>query len=493
MEKSMSAEVEPGHRLNWTLVFTASCGFALYWSSFYTMLMRNSFMDGAIEILWYHLFLRIAFLVGSGIICVVIAKKADWMASAQGVRFQKVGVCVFSFVAAVGSLAAHSLGFTLPLAFDCIAWGMAGCGLACLLMLWVELLSAFAAAERDAALVLAMGLGAPAYLVMNLLPFPFNITLLCISPLISLGIFYLIDSDEAIISSAFVPLAESQQRARWTASYKSITVAYGVVFGLGIGSTTQIAGSDPLYTGIAVVLGLGALMAWVGMRYLDTRIQQAGSFRLLFPVLIIALIPMSFLQGLPSVACNLLLLGCYVFFEAIAINLALALAARQKASRIYLVALSQSCIYLGLALGHGIGLAATSSGAVDYATLSGAALALVVVLALFITFASPAPLAGQDSESAEGTSPHGPVSEEAALDFWRRHREAIAREAGLSARETEVFMLLAQGRGIEHIQNKLNISSHTVKTHVYNIYRKMGVGSREELLDVVDTDKGPTT
>ncbi|WP_326439386.1 helix-turn-helix transcriptional regulator [Adlercreutzia shanghongiae] len=488
MEKSMSTEVEPGQRLNWPLVFTASCGFALYWSSFFTMLMRNSFMDGAIEILWYHLFLRIVFLLGSCIGCLAMAKRADWMSSAQGVRFQKAGVCLFSVVAAVGSLAAYSLSATMPLAFDCAAWGLAGVGLSCLLMLWVELLSAFAPAERDAALVLAIGLGAPAYLVMNLLPFPFNIGLLCASPLISLGIFYLLEQDEDVVASAFVPLEDSLQRARWTASYKGIAVAYGIVFGLGIGSTTQIAESDPLYSGIAVVLALGAAAAWFVARFLGERIQKASSFRFLFPVLIIALIPMAFLQGMPSVACNLLLLGCYVFFEAIGINLALVLAKQQRASRIQLVAVSQACIYLGLALGHGVGLAATSTGAMNYSMLSVAALGLVILLALFITFAPLSPLAGHELKNAATLEADVAVTEKDAVGFWRKHCERIAQEAGLSARETEVFLLLAKGRGIEHIQNKLNISSHTVKTHTYNIYRKMGIGSREELLDLVETD-----
>lgn len=69
---------------------------------------------------------------------------------------------------------------------------------------------------------------------------------------------------------------------------------------------------------------------------------------------------------------------------------------------------------------------------------------------------------------------------------WKMRCEAVARQYGLSARETEVFMLLAKGRGIEHIQGKLCISGHTVKSHIYNIYRKMGIGSREELLDAVE-------
>ena len=50
-------------------------------------------------------------------------------------------------------------------------------------------------------------------------------------------------------------------------------------------------------------------------------------------------------------------------------------------------------------------------------------------------------------------------------------------------------MLRAKGRGVEHIHNKLSISGHTVRTHVYNIYRKMGINSREELLDAVEQEQ----
>ena len=483
MEKSMSEAVEPGQGFNRTMHFTAACGFALYWSCFFTMLMRNSFMDGGIEILWYHLFLRVVFLLGSGVACVAAARCADRLASEQGVRLQRAGVAMFSIVAAAASLAFHSLGRPMPLAVDLVAWGLAGVGLACLLMLWVEFLGAFPARMRTASLVAAVGLGGLAYLVMNLLPFPFNIGLLCLSPLMSLGILHLLDTDPSYVPAAFVPLAESRERARWAPSFKGIAVAYGVVFGLGIGSTTQLADGEALYSGIAVMLALGAAASWLALRFLAGRIERSGSFRLLFPVLVIALIPMSFVQGLPAVACNLLLLGCYVLFEVVGLDLALSLAERLGASRAHLAASCQACLYLGMALGHVVGLVATTSGVMDYAMLSAAALGLVVMLALFVTFASVSPLAGQDGEPA---APAGATDEDHAPGRWRQRCEAVARAAGLSARETEVFMLLAKGRGVEHIQNKLCISSHTVKTHVYNIYRKMGIGSREELLDAVE-------
>lgn len=483
MEKSMSEPVEPVQSFNRTMHFTTACGFALYWACFFTMLMRNSFMDGNIEVLWYHLFLRVVFLLGSGLVCVIAAFRADQLSSAKGVRIQRFGVVVFSVVAATASFAFHSLGQPMPLAVDLVAWSLAGAGLACLLLLWIELLGVFSPRQRTASLIAAVGLGAPAYLVMNLLPFPFNIGLLCLSPLISLGMLHLIDTDPMLVPAVFVPLKESRERARWRPSFMAIAVAYGAVFGLGIGSTTQLAGSETLYGGIAVMLLLGAFTAWLSIHFLSKRIERAGSFRLLFPVLIIALIPMSFLQGLPAVACNLLVLGCYVFFETVDLDLALTLAERQQASRTYLSATCQAFLYLGMAGGHIVGLIVTSSGIMDYATLSTAALALVVMLAIFVTFASVSPLVGKE----ESTAPvQAPEDESATVGHWKLQCDAVARQAGLSARETEVFMLLAKGRGVEHIQNKLCISSHTVKTHVYNIYRKMGIGSREELLDAVE-------
>lgn len=486
MEKSMNGAVEPAQNINLPSVFMAVCGFALYWGCFFTMLMRNSFMDAAIEELWYHLFLRIVFLVGSAAICIVIARKADWFSSERGRRLQKAGIVLFSAVAAVSSFTAYTLETALPLAFDFVAWSLAGMGLACLLMIWVELIAALPKRHCAAALVASMALGGPTYLIMNLLPFPFNIGMLCLCPLASLGISELLERDPSIVMPAFVPLDESRKKTRFAPLFKVVCMAYGIVFGVGIGATTQFGESDLLLGAIALVLVAGAGAAWLVLRTMPDLARRMSSLRLLFPVLIVALIPMSFLQGPAAASCNMLLLGCYVFFEALGIELALDIAGTRNASRLHLVGSTQACLYVGLLLGHAIGLAVTSSGVMDYPMLSMAALALVVLLAVIITFAPLSPLADTASKHSE---PAGAEEQDASNDTWQAHCERVAKDAGLSARETEVFMLLAKGRGIEHIQNKLCISGHTVKTHVYNIYRKMDINSREELLDAVEQEQ----
>lgn len=64
----------------------------------------------------------------------------------------------------------------------------------------------------------------------------------------------------------------------------------------------------------------------------------------------------------------------------------------------------------------------------------------------------------------------------------------IARSHGLSVRETDVFMLLAQGRSRPYICEVLYLSDGTVKTHISHIYRKFGVHARQELLDAVQEE-----
>lgn len=65
--------------------------------------------------------------------------------------------------------------------------------------------------------------------------------------------------------------------------------------------------------------------------------------------------------------------------------------------------------------------------------------------------------------------------------------EATAREFELTEREAEVMRLLALGRSGPEIQDELSISRNTAKTHVRHVYRKTGVHSQQELMDLVAT------
>lgn len=51
----------------------------------------------------------------------------------------------------------------------------------------------------------------------------------------------------------------------------------------------------------------------------------------------------------------------------------------------------------------------------------------------------------------------------------------------LSEREFEVFLQLARGQTVAQIADKLNLSSSTVGTHLYNIKQKLNVANQAEL------------
>ena len=64
--------------------------------------------------------------------------------------------------------------------------------------------------------------------------------------------------------------------------------------------------------------------------------------------------------------------------------------------------------------------------------------------------------------------------------------EAFGGEWGLSNREMEVLPLLLSGKTASYISEKLYVAPGTVKTHIYNIYRKMGIHSKMEMFDLFE-------
>ena len=56
---------------------------------------------------------------------------------------------------------------------------------------------------------------------------------------------------------------------------------------------------------------------------------------------------------------------------------------------------------------------------------------------------------------------------------------------GLTEREVEVFKLLAKGRSKAFIAEELVLSENTVRGHSKHIYTKLGISSRQELLDLL--------
>ncbi len=90
-------------------------------------------------------------------------------------------------------------------------------------------------------------------------------------------------------------------------------------------------------------------------------------------------------------------------------------------------------------------------------------------------------------------APRGRALPEALLASLSRRCDELAHISHLSPREAEVLVLLAGGHTQAFVADQLQISRNTVHTHTKNIYAKMGVDSREDLLSLVESDTSGST
>lgn len=67
--------------------------------------------------------------------------------------------------------------------------------------------------------------------------------------------------------------------------------------------------------------------------------------------------------------------------------------------------------------------------------------------------------------------------------------DALAQRYDLTNREYDVLVLLAKGNSLRAIAEKLFLSENTVKAHRRRIYQKMGINSRQSLIDMIEESK----
>ena len=104
----------------------------------------------------------------------------------------------------------------------------------------------------------------------------------------------------------------------------------------------------------------------------------------------------------------------------------------------------------------------------------------VVLLVLSLVILLIAQMRNQAQQSTDG---HGAMSEDNRID-------GMVREYGLTEREADVLRLLAKGNSVKGIAEKLLVSENTVKFHRGNIYQKLGISSRQKLIDMIGERDG---
>lgn len=112
------------------------------------------------------------------------------------------------------------------------------------------------------------------------------------------------------------------------------------------------------------------------------------------------------------------------------------------------------------------------------------AVSLVAILVFFVKFCQEDTLrmlfSASDKRASSLDEPDGSSHRASCL--------ALAHEHGLTKRELDILGYLAAGYSAKRIGEMLFISERTVQTHTRNIYKKLDVHTRQDVIDLVGAD-----
>ncbi|WP_302395589.1 response regulator transcription factor [Eggerthella sinensis] len=105
---------------------------------------------------------------------------------------------------------------------------------------------------------------------------------------------------------------------------------------------------------------------------------------------------------------------------------------------------------------------------------------LVVITVVFLNARAFNDIGGAQETGADGDASGN--AEPTRVEVYAQ----LAAEGNLTPRETEVLSLVAQGHSLKRVGELLFISTGTVQGHTKNLYRKLDVHSKQELIDLVN-------
>ena len=116
------------------------------------------------------------------------------------------------------------------------------------------------------------------------------------------------------------------------------------------------------------------------------------------------------------------------------------------------------------------------------------ALLLAAIIFAYVAYNIITPQNFDFDRTARSIVPVEPVQSVERVDRLALACEQLAAEHGLTPREAEALALLAHGRNTAAIQERMVVSRSTAKTHIRNVYAKLGVHAQQNLIDLVEQE-----
>lgn len=460
-------------------------GFALYWSWVWTLLISDmSERGGAMGQLLPS---STEEYLARSVTLLVVAIAARTMAAGRFVRGAARLATVLGPVGVAALAAVNALGVVAgPLSFA--AWAPVGMADALLLVGWLDVYRYLGLRRAVVTVCLSSVASLPILLLVNLLQGALAWVGIALLPLgcgLALYAAQMSGTPEVRSALASPPVQSLRCLARFTRVFVLIG-AYGLAFGT-MQAFTYTESSAAIPFGLrALAICLGTVLA-LGVCLAPNASKANGVFRLALPIIACGLLLLPLIGEDRSIAGIIVIVGFRVF-DTLSIAILLRITALHDLPSTSTFAVGRLANSLGT-FGGWLVVSVLSRAVV----LDGMALTSASAILLLILLVTSGALLDSGDASEEfggsGTSVAGrsqkPV-EAPRVGRWTRQCALVSAQYGLSPREGEVLRLLAKGRDAAYIATFFVISPHTAKTHIHNVYKKLGIHSQQELIDVVE-------
>ncbi len=387
-------------------------------------------------------------------------------------------------VGTAGTLLAIHAALPSPV-FDllCVA---AGAGMGMVLVRCMLLLGALAPQRILFTVAACVSFSAMLSALSVSLPAPVTIAISCLLPVLAaafLALGYFPPAGGA--REGLVPHGASAARpprAFWQFVFTVVLIAFvaeSVVYLNNYGPATRAASIR--HADIVVMLVSAALIVYAAV---FPRSYNYG--KMYYPIVFAIMVLLGLLFVGPGASVNLMLpLAAYQLFSMLIWCLAGYIAQQSKISPVAAFGFGYGAQMVGSVAGYLVGHQISVALAAWGVNLLVFYL-IVAMMVLALSMAVYPPRAMRDLLLSIPDDDSREVSPPSNADAWERACSSVAASGALTAREAEVMALLARGRGSTYISQHLGVALATIYTHTRNIYRKLGVHSREELIQLVD-------
>ena len=319
----------------------------------------------------------------------------------------------------------------------------------------------------------------------------------------------------AVIGVALVPLMLKKSMATRTITTNPPTLALlrtslasvwrpvfiTATFAFMSNLTLFISGQQSVDVGAArwtstIITLLAVLLMLLPALLFPKRINLGLAYRIALPVAAGGFLLLAFFWNSGGGVANSMVAMGWFISSVISWCIIANVAHQTKLAAFILFGISEAAIALASLLGTVIGFSFSEFIGTDGIAIMALALVAVYLLSTVVLFIlKDRSLSDYAAHNAEDTSKkQSDASSEAGPTYIIEDRvenrcRDLAEQAQLTPRETEILGCLAQGRSTQYIAEKFTVSENTVKSHVKNVYQKLGVHSKQDVIDIINADQ----